>query len=246
MSSRTRLSFDVALNSSGDKLNISISDPSDLQADNLALSTWGSADILANVLHRLDLPIAKQELPPTGAPVIELGAGTGLAGLTAAAVWHTDVVLTDLTPILPNIEANVKLNENQLKAHQGTARCGLLDWANPELLTLCQQEGSPNQAPLLASENKAHVILAADTIYSEEHPELLSKAIRAWLAPGTLSRLVLCYPLRVGYLDHIRDLWEQLEGIGLESVDEGREMVDRDAWDGEDTPYEWCIFRWKS
>ena len=245
MSSRTRLSFNVTLNSAGEKLDISISDPSSLQADNLALSTWGSADVLANVLHRLDLPIAKdQGLAPTGVPVLELGAGTGLAGLTAAAVWHTGVVLTDLTPILPNIEANVRLNEGNLKSHRGSARCGLLDWVKPDLLTISSGAGEDSQQILTATDNKAHVILAADTVYSEEHPELLSNAIRTWLATGSLSRVVVCYPLRVGYLDHIRALWEQLERIGLESIEEGKEMLEG-SWD-EDTPYEWSVWRWKA
>ena len=73
--------------------------------------------------------------------------------------------------------------------------------------------------------NKAQIILAADTVYSEEHPELLTHAVQAWLSRTDDSRLVICYPLRFGYLDHIRDLWERLEAGGLTSIEEGKQQV---------------------
>nr|POE47018.1 protein-lysine n-methyltransferase rrg1 [Quercus suber] len=233
MSTRTRLSFDVK-SSPAATIAIQISDPGDLQAENLPLETWGSAEILANQLHAFApaLPKADDELT---LPVLELGAGTGIAGLTAAAVWHTTSVLTDLPPILPGIQANVQLNQKLLTLQGGQALSGTLDWANPAVLQLDQEQRS--------TWSKAQIILAADTVYSEDHPQLLCNAITTWLAPGSESRFIGCYPLRVGYLDHIRDLWERLEASGLECVHEGREMAPAE-WE-EDTPYEWCSWAWK-
>ena len=185
-------------------------------------------------------------MPDHVIPVLELGAGTGIAGLSAAAIWHTSVVLTDLPPILPGIAANVALNRSLLAQHGGLALCGALDWAQPDKLDINNDQTTaevktphPDYA-----RSKARVMMAADTIYSEEHPELLCTVIKARLEAGPQSRFILAYPLRVGYLDFIRDLWDQLEAIGLESIQEGREMMD-ESWD-EDTPYEWCVFRWKS
>nr|POE54968.1 protein-lysine n-methyltransferase rrg1 [Quercus suber] len=233
MSTRTRLSFDVK-SSPTSTICIQISDPGDLQAENLPLETWGSAEILANQLHRLApiLPAADDERT---LPVLELGAGTGIAGLTAAAVWHTTAVLTDLPPILPGIEANVHMNHDLLSSQSGQAFSGMLDWADPSVLRVGLRPRS--------GWSKAQIILAADTVYSEDHPELLCNAITSWLAPAPESRFVACYPLRIGYLDHIRDLWERLEAIGLECVQEGREMAPPE-WD-EDTPYEWCSWAWR-
>ncbi|KAK5706249.1 hypothetical protein LTR97_001236 [Elasticomyces elasticus] len=186
MSSRTRLAFPVNLSEKqSDQIIIQITDPRDVSADNLALATWGSSEVLANMLHRLPIPdLSSTGLQTDVFPVLELGAGTGLVGLSAAAVW---------------------------KCHAGAF--------------------------------KARVILAADTVYSEEHPELLTQAVTARLEKSDKARFVMCYPLRIGYLDHIRDLWERLETAGLICVDEGRESLDK-SWD-EDTPYEWCIWRWQ-
>jgi len=253
MSTRTRLSFDITINQSGDKLPIHISDPGNLQADNLPLSTWGSAEVLANALHRIgnggDTLLA--HVPDNVIPILELGAGTGIAGLSAAAIWHTTAVLTDLAPILPGIAANVALNRALLAQHRGLALCGTLDWVRPAILNLNPADDANDSKSTRETEGhnakyshaKARMMLAADTVYSEEHPELLCSVIKARLEPGPESRVILCYPLRVGYLDFIRDLWERLEGMDLECCQEGRETID-ESWD-EDTPYEWCVWKWK-
>lgn len=264
MSSRTRLSFSIKLNSQGETLKIQISDPSGLQADNLALATWGSSEILANILHTLPIDLNNNNgnngNTSSGAPqdgedalgVLELGAGTGLVGLSAACIWRTDVVLTDLPPLLPAVEANIALNRELLKDHGGRARVGMLDWSKPDRIAFVGGKSSdtkeapgPAGEPALGVEHmKARVIVTADTVYSEEHPALLVNAIQHRLAPSPDARLVMCYPLRIGYLDHIRDLWERLEEGGFECIQEGREELDG-SWD-EDTPYEWCVWRWKS
>ncbi|KAK5741611.1 hypothetical protein LTR17_003816 [Elasticomyces elasticus] len=237
MSSRTRLAFNVNLSkTASDQIVIQIADPQGIIADNLALATWGSSEVLANMLQRLPIP----DLSATGLhtdvfPVLELGAGTGLVGLSAAAVWKCWTCLTDLAPILPNLEANIALNRDILAQHGGSAACGILDWSNPDK-HIFESTGH-------AEAFKARVILAADTVYSEEHPELLTQALTARLEKSVKARFVMCYPLRIGYLDHIRDLWERLETAGLICVDEGRESLDK-SWD-EDTPYEWCVWRWQ-
>ena len=248
MSTRTRLSFDIKINREGRRITIHISDPGNLQADNLPLSTWGSAEVLANALHQTEGGTLMSTIPDDVIPVLELGAGTGIAGLSAAAIWHTTAVLTDLPPILPGIAANVALNRTLLAEYGGRAVCGSLDWRQPAVLVTGDGEDSASEQtkahPSRYSHSKARLILAADTIYSEEHPELLCNVVMARMEPGPESRVLLCYPLRVGYLDFIRDLWETFEAVGLECSQEGRETIDA-SWD-EDTPYEWCVWKWRS
>ncbi|KAK0250899.1 hypothetical protein LTS09_013969 [Friedmanniomyces endolithicus] len=238
MSSRTRLTFHITLSTptptpSSPTLTIQITDPRSTTANNLALATWGSSEILANQLHRLPIPDFTATGPGTQTfPILELGAGTGLVGLSAAAIWQQRTCLTDLWPIVPNLEANIAANREELAKYGGSAVCGMLDWDDPETRVLG-----------LGEMVRARVILAADTVYSEEHPALLTKAVVARLERGERARLVMCYPLRIGYLDHIRDLWARLEGAGLVCVLEGRETLDQ-SWE-EDTPYEWCVWRWR-
>ncbi|KAI6864847.1 hypothetical protein KC338_g2380 [Hortaea werneckii] len=240
MSTRTRLTYSVLLNPSGEKIGIDITDPSSISADNLALATWGSAEVLANTLHKHHINFNNGIDNEKITGVIELGAGTGIAGLAAACVWKTKAILTDLPLIVPALEANVMLNEDRLKTHGGNAVCGTLDWDEPKDLVISNSSTAGKQQD---QNVRARVLLAADTVYSEEHPPLLVKAIQARLELSDKARLILCYPLRFGYLDHIRDLWERLEAAELTCVEEGREKVD-ESWE-EDEEYEWCVWGWK-
>lgn len=215
----------------GSRIEIKIAEPA-LRAQGLSLQTWTSSFVLASLLHKLTVDLAFAG----DIPVLELGAGTGLVGLTAAALWRVPVVLTDLQPIVAGLDGNIKLNA---VAVRDLVCCGSLDWSAPDSLLL------HNGASRNAEEDKVLVILAADTVYSEEHPELLTKAILRWLAPGPSSRVILTYPMRVAYLDQIRELWGLLEAGGLEAMDEGREQADVDDWDDE-CLCEWSVWRWKS
>lgn len=60
-----------------------------------------------------------------GKTVIELGSGTGLAGIAASILGAATVVLTDLPYALKNTQVNVDLNKLSLK---GTVTCRELDW----------------------------------------------------------------------------------------------------------------------
>ena len=214
----------------GEFVELKISEPA-LRAQGLSLQTWTSSFVLAGLLHKIDVdPLASSAFT-----ILEFGAGTGLVGLAAATLWRTPVVLTDLPPIVPGLVANVEFNK---KAVKGLVQCGSLDWVAPDSLLL------HNGQCYSADTDKVQMILAADTVYSEEHPEILSKAILRWLAPGSLSRVIITYPMRVAYLDQIRELWTLLNIGGLEAIAEGQEQACVDDWDDE-CLCEWSVWRWK-
>ncbi|KAF4549650.1 Lysine methyltransferase-like protein 1 [Elsinoe fawcettii] len=237
--------------------DILITEPA-LRADNLVLETWASSSILASQLHLL--PISFPAPSSSIIPILELGAGTGLVGIAAAAVYGRDAILTDLPPIVPGLEANIAINAELLSAverqggtqhfvngsGQGAAeraagervevQAGVLDWTRPEV---CAVEGKEYSA----TETKAQLILAADTLYSEEHPVLLSQTVERWLRRDSTARFVMGTALRVAYLDEIRDLWDKLEGVGLVCVEEGKGMAKEEDFDDERL-VEWSYWRW--
>ncbi|KAJ1334129.1 protein N-lysine methyltransferase METTL21A [Microdochium nivale] len=224
-------------------LQIRITEPA-LTAHGLPLTTWASAEILAGLMQTIDgaeIVFPARLDQSVVIPVLELGAGTGMVGVSAAVRWTQPAVLTDLSPIVPGIAANVALNKEIL----GDTRvhCGTLDWENPADFHLAQEDG-PSLSPL-ATATKAHLILTADTCYSEEHPLLISKTVAHWLSrddPG--ARAVICYALRVAYLDEIRELWSRLEDLGLESVADGQQRANSQIFDDE-CLCEWSVWRWK-
>lgn len=160
-----------------------------------------------------------------------------MVGLAAASIWQSlisEVMLTDLPEIVPNLEKNIDLNSDSL-AGDTRMRSRVLDWANDvDVPSLHEQAYS--------------MILAADPIYSPEHPRMLVAALSRWLQPSPLSRFILELPLRHGYDTERQDLRKRLESIMI-VVEEGRESGhdDWEADDGQAAEVEcwWSVWRMK-
>jgi hypothetical protein len=239
------------------QIDINIQEPKTSISENLSLSTWGASFILANQLYKIDVSEALETCQKndklsqndetkstTTAPILELGAGTALVGLTAALLWSRDAILTDLPAIVAGTAATVAANTPSLTASNVKVSCGSLDWFHPQTLAFHQEPDSTQLIPSLSPITyRFPIILAADVVYDDSHPDLLLQTVTTWLAPGRASRFVLAYVLRVAYLDVIRDLWAKFEEAGLECVEEGQTTGD-ESWD-EMAPYEWCSWRWK-
>jgi predicted nicotinamide N-methyase len=191
-----------------DVLTITLHEPA-LQADNLGLKTWASSYLLAKRLRTLRKSMPTLE---PGARVLELGAGTGLVGLAAAAVFQARVILTDLLEIVPNLQWNAATNCDVVSAHSGTVEVSILDWSKPEAFALAS---APFSFPL---------ILAADPIYSSDHPRLLVQAIELHLCKSKHARAVIELPLREAFADERKDLRGRMHGIGLKVLAEGEEL----------------------
>ncbi|KAJ9620503.1 hypothetical protein H2203_007709 [Taxawa tesnikishii (nom. ined.)] len=232
-------SFNIPISSSGRNISLKISEP-DIRADNLVFETWASSFIMAGQLHRLSIPTPSTY--QNSLSVLELGAGTGLVGLTAATLWHTEAVLTDLSPNVSGMATNIALNRSLVAEYGGSARCGTLDWRNPSELLLVS--GENDESEQRSNRHKANVILAADVIYDEDHPELLFNVVTTWLRRDQDARFIITWPLRVAYLDQIREIWERLEAAGLEAIQELRETANGAQWDDE-LQCECVVWKWR-
>ena len=197
-----------------------------ITADNLGMKTWVSSYLLAKRLHSFLIP--PSDLVPstsknnTPLRVLELGAGTGLVGLSFAALWGSaaSVHLTDLDPIVPNLAHNVFLNEELLAKTGASVTTGVLDW-------------SLETGPLSEDECPHDLILAADPLYSPDHPQWLVQAIERRLNPGTGSRVIVEMPLRDAYLPQVEDFKQRMQHIGLRILEQGEE-IGYDDWESRD------------
>ena len=182
-----------------------------LTEDNLGLKTWASSLLLSRRLRKV-----RELIPGNFNQVLELGAGTGLVGISAASVWETHVVLTDLPEIVPNLMTNLDFNREVIAQYYGTVESRALDWAD--------ETDTPRNG-----QDKFKVILAADPIYSPDHPRILVNTIRRWIRWEPDARLIIELPLRDRYDKERQELRRCLAESGLELVVEGTD-VGYDDW----------------
>ena len=110
-----------------------------------------------------------------GQRVLELGCGTGLAGLVAAALG-ANAVLTDIASVLPLLQSNVDCNAAAVAAGGGTAEVAELTWGT-----------TPIAVDYGASFD---LIIAADVIYEPAHVPLLLGVLQELLDGGAPAALV--------------------------------------------------------
>lgn len=227
--------------SSSDVWTLEIQEPG-LTGDNLGLKTWSSSYIVAERLHTV--LGCYSTCVPSSKPleVLEIGSGTGLLGLAAAGVLEAHVTLTDLPSILPNLQDNLAINKQAVHDVAPKARlsCGILDWKNPRTLEL--QPPIRNDDSQGTREQRFTIVLAADPIYSEEHPNLFTQTVLTWLTRSESARLLLAYPLRDSYSREFTMLRALLQEGGLEVLYEGEESG-RDDW-ADDVLHSWSVWRW--
>jgi predicted nicotinamide N-methyase len=195
-----------------ESLSITLYEPA-MSEDNLGLKTWAASYLLAKRLPLLRHHITNLD---SNMPILELGAGTGLVGLAAAAVFSHPVLLTDLPAILPNLERNVVGNSHTLTIHGGSAQAAVLDWSEPAALN-CGNSSDPKRP------HSFQVILSADPIYSPSHPKMLVDTIDRLLSRTAEARVVIELPLREAYRAERQDLKDRLILVGLDILEEGEE-----------------------
>lgn len=223
--SNTTLDTVIATSGSqGTLINIQIHEPA-MTEDNLGLKTWGSSYIFARKWHTL-----REELPlpfddnKDAATILELGAGTGLVGIAAAAVLCANVILTDLPEIVPNLDRNVDLNSDIVKARHGSARAAILDWTVPEEIVYKDDDDSVD-----TTSSSYPLIVAADPIYSKDHPKWLVRTIAYHLKRGSVARVIIMIPIRDAYAEERADLKDRLQELGMRICKEETE-IGYDDW----------------
>ncbi|KAI9822848.1 MAG: hypothetical protein M1826_000376 [Phylliscum demangeonii] len=194
-------------------IEIQLHEPS-LTADDLGLKTWAASYVLARRLHAL---AAVPHLVRPGLRGLELGAGTGLVGIAAAAVWGARMQLTDLARIVPNLARNVHANERVIRAAGGQATASLLDW---------KQEAAPG-----SDGERYDVVLLADLLYAAEHAPLLCETIRRWLKKDDgRAWVALAVPLREADVGALVEFKAGMERAGLSILTQGEEEA-YDDWE---------------
>ena len=237
------------------KIPIVLREPS-LTADNLGHKTWGASYMLAKRLPLLlqHLPSLESRGPRDGAQhlvvqksrnaqdeasilsprVLELGAGTGLVGIAAAATFRANVDLTDLSDICENLAYNAHRNQELTKAYGGSLTTFALDWSDLPCSGFLRGK-------------QYDLIMAADPLYSPEHPIMLANTIALYLITKSSSRVVVELPLREAYQPEVNQFRDIMERKRLTLIAEGEEVGYDDWGNGsQEVRCWWGIWAWEN
>eukprot|EP00928_Gymnodinium_smaydae_P030997 TRINITY_DN22899_c0_g1_i3.p1 TRINITY_DN22899_c0_g1~~TRINITY_DN22899_c0_g1_i3.p1 ORF type:complete len:457 (+),score=122.10 TRINITY_DN22899_c0_g1_i3:55-1371(+) len=125
-----------------------------------------------------------------GLQVVELGSGTGIAGLAAAALGAR-VTLTDRPPVLPLLLENCSRNAEEIARGGGEATVAALQW-----------EAAPEAWPAAAAQG-CDLVIGSDLLYSRDggsHLDALANVLRRLCGDGS-ARLLLAHKSRHSTLD---------------------------------------------
>ena len=169
-----------------------------LGADSRGTGTmiWECGIVLAKYLERRCKAAGGAWL--SGKRVLELGSGTGVAGLAAAALGAR-VTLTDLPAVVPLLQLNARRNGEAIGAKGGETEVAELDWARG----------------VESVDTSWDLVIGADLLYSPggAQLDLLAATLRRLFRDGEAVRLLLAHKSRHESLD--ADLLSALDAMGL-------------------------------
>lgn len=160
-----------------------------IQQDNSSMhvgtSVWPCSLVLAKFVERWahaqptsDNPYADLlDFQSKKRRAVELGTGCGAAGMALYLLGLTDIVLTDISPVMPALKHNLKRNKPVLNKSLKTA---VLYWSNRDQIQ--------------ALKPPFDVVIAADVVYIEESAAQLVTAMEAMVADDGV--VLLGYQLR--------------------------------------------------
>ncbi|KAF5732582.1 protein N-lysine methyltransferase METTL21A [Tripterygium wilfordii] len=168
-----------------------------LQQDNgsmhVGTSVWPCSLVLAKFAERWankndsSNPYSRLLDFSTRRRAVELGTGCGVAGMAFHLLGLTDLVLTDIAPVMPALKHNLKRNKQTLGKNLKSA---ILYWNN--------------QDQIKALNPPFDVVIATDVVYIEESVGQLLNAMEALVADDGV--VLLGYQIRSPEADKL--FWE--------------------------------------
>jgi predicted nicotinamide N-methyase len=136
--------------------------------------------------------------------VLELGSGTGIAGMACACAGAGSVILTDLPQAVPKLEEAIDANEAALEASNATVTAAALAWGDPDACYDVAPEG-------------VDLVVGADLLYNPANFDALLVTMLE-LAQIRGARILLATENRWGTVNSQWD--DALMRSGLEQVGE--------------------------
>lgn len=150
-----------------------------LPSEGLSFQLWPAATILVTLLDNIrsgeSTPFSelfKRQEKGDSLPlsILELGSGTGVVGIAAAAILGAKVTVTDLPHVLPNIQFNVDANSKVLEQQCGGVDVAALSWGDNQHMEAVGRDYD--------------LILGSDVVYHDHLYDPLIETLRFFLLGG--------------------------------------------------------------
>ncbi|XP_027347904.1 protein N-lysine methyltransferase METTL21A [Abrus precatorius] len=142
-----------------------------LPSEGLSFQLWPAATSLVALLdrHRIDplnssLSAALSAAHDGPLKILELGSGTGIVGIVAAATLGGNVTITDLPHVVPNLRFNAEANASVVGSSGGAVTVASLRWGHAD--------------DVEAIGRGFDLILASDVVYHDHLYEPLIETLR--------------------------------------------------------------------
>ncbi|XP_074308894.1 uncharacterized protein LOC141643588 [Silene latifolia] len=138
-----------------------------LASQGIAFQLWPAASTLLSLLdnHRILHPFLRRD--NCRLRLLELGSGTGLVGIAAAAILGADVTVTDLAHVIPNLDFNIAANAEVVGSGGGKLVAAELGWGNVEQMEVIGKGFD--------------VVLGSDLVYHDHSYEPLLETLKYFL-----------------------------------------------------------------
>ncbi|KAL7141782.1 hypothetical protein ABFS83_08G076700 [Erythranthe nasuta] len=147
----------------------------------ISFQLWPAAATLVTLLdrHKLHHPTTTASplsstlnaliTPHRRLRILELGSGTGIVGIAAAALLGAKVTATDLPHALPNLQFNVAANAGIFEPHGGAVEVAALQW------------GEKKDMEAIGGRDQYDLILGSDVVYHDHLYEPLLETLKFFL-----------------------------------------------------------------
>lgn len=146
-----------------------------LPSEGLSFQLWPAATALVSLLdnHRIDPTNSPLSATLSRRPlrILELGSGTGIVGIVAAATLGGNVTITDLPHVVPNLRFNADANKGVVGPTGGAVSVAALRWGHADDVAVIGREFD--------------VILASDVVYHDNLYEPLLETLRFMMLMGS-------------------------------------------------------------
>ncbi|KAF5176823.1 N-lysine methyltransferase mettl21a [Thalictrum thalictroides] len=156
-----------------------------LPSQGLSFKIWAAANTLVALLeqyhqHPNNSPLSSVfNCHNNPFSILELGSGTGLVGIAAAAILRAKVTITDLPNVLPNLSFNAMANSATLVLNGGNVDVSSLRWGEVDDMESIGKD--------------FNMILGSDVVYHDNLYEPLLKTLQFFLGGKSNTVFVMAH-----------------------------------------------------